>query len=292
MINQALSKYPRLPDFMQLMRLDKPIGIYLLLWPTLWGLWLAGEGQPSLRLIIVFSLGVAVMRSAGCVINDIADRKIDGEVARTQDRPIAAGRIDAVEGAFVFFMLMICALILVLFTNKFTIYLSFGGGALAALYPFMKRHTYLPQVVLGAAFAWAIPMAFAAQTGEIPHTAWLIYFTVLLWTVGYDTAYAMCDKEDDIKIGVKSTAILFGDNDKMMIGIFQALTLAGLYMMGGKFELSTVYFLSLIPVAGLFWYQQILLATGINNNYLLAFKNNHWVGASVFCGIYLHYILL
>ncbi|MBL4606859.1 MAG: 4-hydroxybenzoate octaprenyltransferase, partial [Pseudomonadales bacterium] len=193
--------YERIPDFIQLMRLDRPIGILLLLWPTLWALWVAGEGNPDWSVAFIFCSGVILMRSAGCVINDYADRNIDGEVERTKNRPLVTGRIDDGEALALFAILMALAFFMVLFTNLFTIFLSFGAAFLAGTYPFMKRYTHFPQVALGAAFAWSVPMSFAAQTNSLPSEVWLIYFATLLWTVAYDTMYAMVDRDDDVKIG-------------------------------------------------------------------------------------------
>lgn len=228
---------PRAWDFIQLTRMDKPIGIYLLLWPTLWALWIAGEGSPSLANIVIFVLGVTLTRAGGCVINDWADRKVDGHVKRTEQRPLVSGKISSKEALVFFAVLMFISFLLVLCTNSATIWLSLGGLALAASYPFMKRYTYYPQVVLGAAFSWGIPMAFTAETGELPATAWLLYIANLLWTVGYDTYYAMTDRDDDLKIGVKSTAILFGEADRVIILTLQGLALGCLLLAGARFEL-------------------------------------------------------
>ena len=241
--------HPRAGDFIALMRLDKPIGIYLLLWPTLWALWIAGKGQPSIANLLIFVTGVILMRSAGCVINDYADRKIDGHVARTRLRPLASGRITSSEAILLFCLLVSASFVLVLLTNADTVWLSFGGVALAACYPFMKRYTYYPQVVLGAAFSWGMPMAFVAQTGTLPTDAWLLYIANLLWTVAYDTYYAMTDREDDLKIGVKSTAILFGDADRAIIATLQGLALACLLLAGQRFELGVYYHLGLLVAA-------------------------------------------
>jgi 4-hydroxybenzoate polyprenyltransferase len=208
---------PRAWDFIQLTRMDKPIGIYLLLWPTLWALWVAAKGVPSLGNLVIFVLGVILTRAGGCVINDFADRKVDGHVKRTEQRPMASGKISSKEALVFFALLMGVSFLLVLCTNAQTVWLSFGALALAATYPFMKRYTYYPQVVLGAAFSWGMPMAFTAETGSLPAAAWLLYIANLLWTVAYDTYYAMTDREDDLKIGVKSTAILFGDADRVII---------------------------------------------------------------------------
>ena len=276
----------------QLMRVDKPIGTYLVLWPTLWALWIAAEAVPAWGLLFIFCLGTFLMRSAGCVINDFADRKIDGHVKRTAQRPIPAGRISAREALYLFCGLIMLAFILVLFTNRMTIMLSFGGVALAASYPFMKRYTHLPQVVLGMAFAWAVPMAFAATLEMVPPVAWLIYIATLLWTIAYDTMYAMVDRDDDLKIGVKSTAILFGDMDKVIIGILQLLTLVTLLMFGNQLQLSFWFYLGLLIMAVLFAYQQILIRNRQRDACFKAFLNNHYAGMAVFVGLFIHYLPL
>ena len=281
--------YTRISDFIQLMRLDRPIGIFLLLWPTLWALWVAGEGRPDWLVAFIFCSGVVLMRSAGCVINDYADRKIDGSVERTKARPLVTGRVQAAEALTLFSFLMGLAFFLVLFTNLFTIILSFGAALLAASYPFMKRYTHFPQVVLGAAFAWSIPMSFAAQTNSLPSEVWLIYFATLLWTVAYDTMYAMVDREDDLKVGVKSTAIIFGRADKVIIGILQFLTLLLLVALGSRLALGTYYDWGLLCAAGLFVYQQILIRQRDRDRCFDAFLNNNWVGMVVFIGLFLDY---
>ncbi len=249
---------PRAWDFIQLTRMDKPIGIYLLLWPTLWALWIAGKGSPSLINILIFVLGVVLTRAGGCVINDWADRKVDGHVKRTEQRPLVSGKISSKEALVFFALLMGISFLLVLLTNATTILLSLGGLALAASYPFMKRYTYYPQVVLGAAFSWGMPMAFTAETGNLPAAAWLLYIANVLWTVGYDTYYAMTDRDDDLKIGVKSTAILFGDADRAIILTLQGLALACLLLAGARFELGGWFHLGLLAAAGCFawefWY--------------------------------------
>jgi len=229
------------------------------------------------------------MRSAGCVINDYADRKIDGSVERTKGRPLVAGRIDAREALALFSILMGLAFFMVLFTNIFTIILSFGAAFLAATYPFMKRYTHFPQVVLGAAFAWSIPMSFAAQTNSLPSEVWLIYSATLLWTVAYDTMYAMVDRDDDLKIGVKSTAIIFGRADKLIIGVLQFLTLMLLVTLGSRLALGTCYDLGLLCAAGLFLYQQILIRQRDRDRCFKAFLNNNWVGMVIFIGLFLDY---
>lgn len=276
----------KLKLYAELMRLHKPIGIYLLLWPTLWSLWLATESNiPDSKNLVIFILGVVLMRSAGCVINDFADRKIDSHVKRTEDRPLASGKVSTKEALILFSILIAVAFSLVLLTNPLTIQLSVGGLLLAATYPFMKRYTYLPQVVLGAAFAWSIPMAFAAESNTIKPEAWLIYLAVVLWTVVYDTFYAMVDRDDDKKIGVKSTAILFGEQDKVITGFLQILTIYCLVLIGQRFELSTPYYISLAVASGLFIYQQWLIRFRDPTACFKAFLNNHWVGLVVFLGI-------
>ena len=279
------------PEYWKLMRFDRPIGILLLLWPTLWGLWLAGQGIPDFRVLFIFVVGVVLMRAAGCVINDFADRKIDGHVERTRGRPLAAGKVTAREAIALFTALVSVAFLLVLMTNQLTVLLSFGALALASVYPFMKRHTHLPQVVLGAAFSWSVVMAFAAQTGTVPAAAWLLYTAVVLWTVVYDTFYAMVDREDDLKIGVKSTAVLFGENDRLITAVLQVLTLATLIMVGTRFQLGWVYDLSLVVVMALFLYQQYLIRGRDRALCFQAFLNNNWVGAAVFLGIALDYAI-
>lgn len=272
------------------MRLDRPIGIFLLLWPTLWALWIAAEGIPDAPVLTVFVLGVILMRSAGCVINDYADRHLDPHVARTRDRPLAAGRVTEKETLVLFATLCIIAFMLVLLMNALTIMLSFVGVILAGIYPFMKRYTYMPQVFLGAAFAWAIPMAFAAQTGSVPGVAWLLFCATVLWAVAYDTMYAMVDRDDDIKIGVKSTAILFGDADRAIIGFIQLSVLGVLWIVGDHLEMGNFYFGGLLAAAGFGGYQQYLIRNREPTFCLKAFLNNNWFGVAVFCGIVLHYM--
>lgn len=287
--NSRISWPGRIPDFIQLMRLDKPIGIFLLLWPTLWALWIAGEGKPSIKISLIFLAGVVLMRSAGCVINDFADRKIDGHVERTKNRPIATGRILPLEALLLCAVLLLMAFILVLFTNLFTILLSVGAALLAGSYPFMKRYTYFPQVVLGAAFAWAIPMSFAAHLNTLPSHVWLIYTATLLWTMAYDTLYAMVDRDDDIRIGVKSTAILFGDADKLIIGMLQISTLLCLILLGVQLKFGWFYYSGLILAAALFGYQQFIVRERDKAQCFKAFLNNNWVGMVIFFGIALQY---
>lgn len=282
---------PVVADYMALMRLNRPVGIYLLLAPTLWALWIASQGQPSIKLIIVFTLGVVIMRSAGCVINDVADRHVDPHVTRTKNRPIAAGRITPIAAVIFFILLCYAAFLLVFFfTNKFTLLLSLGGVALTVLYPFMKRYTYLPQVILGAAFAWSIPMAFAAQTNALPPQVWLLYIANLLWTVAYDTQYAMVDRDDDLKIGVKSTAILFGDLDVLIISVLQTLFLVALFLLGHQLHRGLFYIAGMVVAALLFVYQYRLIRHREPSDCLKAFLNNQWVGASIFIGLLLDYV--
>lgn len=283
--------HPRAWDFVQLTRMDKPIGIYLLLWPTLWALWIAGEGRPSLKNLVIFLLGTVLMRAAGCVINDFADRNFDGHVARTRERPLASGRVSVREAWITFFVLVAASFLLVLCTNAATIWLSFGGVAVAALYPFMKRYTYYPQVVLGAAFSWGIPMAFTAETGELPTAAWLLFIANLLWTVAYDTYYAMADREDDLKIGVKSTAILFGDADRVIILSLQGLALLCLLLAGSRFELGLCYQLGLLVAAGCFVWQFWRTREREPLVCFQAFLHNHWAGLAIFLGLVLEFAL-
>ncbi len=278
-------KNNRVLQYLRLMRLDKPIGILLLLWPTLWALWLAAKGVPRIDLLVIFTLGVIVLRSAGCVINDYADRKIDSQVYRTQNRPLATGAVSSKEALVLFVVLCLLAFGLVLLTDPFTVKLSVIGLVLASIYPFMKRYTHLPQVVLGAAFAWSVPMAFAAQSGLLTEEVGLLYLAVVLWTVVYDTFYAMVDRDDDVKIGVKSTAILFGDQDRFITGALQITVLLTLAMVGHKLELGLYYYAGLLAAAALFSYQQFLIRDYRPGDCFSAFLNNNWVGAVIFAGI-------
>lgn len=280
-----------LPDFFRLMRFDKPIGTLLLLWPTLWALWLAAEGIPSTKTLIIFTLGVILMRAAGCVINDFADHQVDAHVERTQNRPIPSGAVSTKEALILFVLLCTSAFALVLFTNALTIKLAFGGVALAACYPFMKRFTHLPQVVLGAAFAWSIPMAFAAETNQLRMELWALYAAVVLWTVAYDTFYAMVDREDDLKIGVKSTAILFGDMDITITSSLQILVLIALAMTGANFDRGLWFYLSLLAAGAFFLYQQYLIRNRDRDACFKAFLNNNYVGAVIFIGLVADYQL-
>ena len=275
----------KLPAYVTLTRADRPIGILLLLWPTISALWIAGEGSPDWSLVCIFVAGTALMRSAGCCINDYADANIDGKVGRTQNRPLATGLLSRKEALSCFAVLAALAFLLVLFTNKFTIVLSFGAVAVASLYPFMKRYTNLPQVVLGVAFSWGILMAFSAQTGSIPVPAYLLFVANILWTVAYDTEYAMVDRAEDLLIGVKSTAILFGDLDRFIIGVLQALFVLLLWQVGGHLDFSAVYQGLLAVIAGLLCYQQFLIRDQSREGSFAAFKNNQWVGGTFFLAV-------
>jgi 4-hydroxybenzoate polyprenyltransferase len=280
----------RLGEYAQLMRLHRPIGIYLLLWPTLWALWLAGDGQPPRGIVLVFVLGVILMRSAGCVMNDIADRKYDPHVARTRDRPLAAGRVSLGEAVGLMTALCLLAFALVLTQNALTVQLSFAGLALALSYPFMKRFHSLPQFHLGAAFGWAIPMAYAAVTGALPPVCWLLFFGNVLWSVIYDTQYAMVDREDDRKIGVKSTAILFGERDQRIIGTLQLVLLAVLVGIGLLTERGWIYYIGLFVAAWLALYQQYLIRDRKPEECFKAFLNNNAFGLVIFCGLLLDFL--
>ncbi|KHD07534.1 4-hydroxybenzoate polyprenyltransferase [Candidatus Thiomargarita nelsonii] len=279
----------QLHQYAQLMRLHRPIGILLLLWPTLWALWIAGSGYPNLLVTSVFVLGVILMRSAGCVINDYADRNIDPHVRRTRERPLAAGRVSEREALILFIILCLLAFGLVLLMNSLTIVLSLVAALLAATYPFMKRYTHWPQVYLGAAFGWSIPMAYAAQTGTVPSLAWWLFITNVLWTVAYDTMYAMADREEDLIIGVKSTAILFGKADKSIIVGLQIAVLLLLYWIGQQIHLGSLYLMGITVAAGLVIYQQWLIKDRKPDQCFQAFLNNNWFGAAIFAGIAAHY---
>ncbi|WP_404937918.1 4-hydroxybenzoate octaprenyltransferase [Pseudomonas sp. JDS08PS003] len=283
--------HPRAWDFLQLTRMDKPIGIYLLLWPTLVALWIAAEGTPSLSHVLIFTFGVVLTRAGGCAINDFADRKVDGQVKRTDQRPLATGKVSAKEALALFAILMGAAFLLVLCTNATTVWLSFGALALAACYPFMKRYTYYPQVVLGAAYSWGILMTFTAQNGELPASAWLLYIANLLWTVGYDTYYAMTDRDDDLKIGVKSTAILFGDADRVIILTLQGLSLGCLLLAGARFHLGGWFHLGLVVAAACFAWEFWYTRDRDRMKCFKAFLHNHWAGMAIFIGVVLDYAL-
>ncbi|WCP66965.1 4-hydroxybenzoate octaprenyltransferase [Vibrio tubiashii] len=273
--------------YWQLMRMDKPIGTLLLLWPTLWALIIAAEGVPSLKVLFVFVLGVIFMRAAGCVINDFADRKVDGHVKRTKQRPLPSGRVTSKEAIGLFLVLAISSFLLVLSMNALTIQLSFVGIFLAFIYPFMKRYTHLPQLFLGLAFSWSIPMAWAAEANEVTMMTWFIFTINALWTIAYDTQYAMVDRDDDLKIGIKSTAILFGRLDKMVIGALQLITLAMLMYVGICFELGASYYWSLLIAGALFVFQQHLIRHRERDLCFRAFLNNNYVGMIVTIGLFI-----
>lgn len=274
--------------YSRLMRIDKPIGSLLLLWPTLWALWLSGRAIPPLDVLLVFVLGVFFMRAAGCVINDFADRKIDGHVKRTEARPLPSGAVSEKEAKLLFVALVLVSFALVLTMNAMTIWLSFGGLALAWVYPFMKRYTHLPQVVLGAAFGWAIPMAWAAVSESVPLTCWLLFFANICWTVAYDTQYAMVDRDDDLKVGVKSTAILFGRYDKLIIGLLQLASLALLAAVGMIMKLNGAFYGAVLLAGALFVYQQKLISRRQRELCFKAFLNNNYVGLVLFIGVALN----
>lgn len=277
--------------YSRLMRLEKPIGIYLLLWPTLWALWIAADGVPHWHYILVFVLGTIVMRSAGCVINDFADRKIDGKVKRTQNRPIPAGEVTSKEAIQLFFVLIGIALLLVLTLDSQTVILSFIGVLLAISYPFMKRYTHFPQVVLGAAYSWSIPMAYMAVMADLPPDVWLIYFANVCWTVAYDTFYAMVDRNDDVKIGVKSTAIAFGDKDLLAIGLLQGLFLLFLSRVALHLNWHWPMAVALTAVVVLFAQQLWSCRTRERDACFKAFLNNHYVGLVIFIGLVVEHSL-
>ena len=271
--------------YARLMRLNRPIGALLLLWPALWALWIASRGVPDLFILCVFLIGTVLMRSAGCVINDFADRAFDGRVARTRDRPLAAGLVTERAAVRLFLALIMLSGLLVMTLNRPTILLSFAAVGLAVIYPFMKRFTYLPQVYLGAAFGWAVPMAFTAVTGSLSPIAWLIFCAVILWVLVYDTEYAMVDREDDLRIGIKSTAILFADADRFVIGMLQILLSINLILVGLQAKLQWPYYAGIGLAAGCFVYQQVLIRRREPAGCFAAFMNNNWCGLLVFAGI-------
>jgi 4-hydroxybenzoate polyprenyltransferase len=274
----------RFPLYMRLMRFDRPVGTLLLLWPTLAALWIAAAGRPPIQLVVIFTLGTIVMRAAGCVINDYADRHLDAHVARTRDRPMARKQIGETEALVLFATLLAIALVLVFFLNEFTQRLAVGGAAIATLYPFMKRWTYLPQIVLGAAFSWGIVMAFAATGAGLGDPTWLMFIASVLWIVSYDTLYAMVDRDDDVRVGIKSTAILFGNADRAMVATLQASTVITLALLGIRLQFGVGYFLGIAVAAGLFIYQQSLIRDRKPAHCFAAFRNNVWVGFALFAG--------
>ncbi len=282
----------KLTQYALLMRLDKPIGIYLLLWPTLWAIWIASEGKPDLLVLFVFVAGVFLMRSAGCVINDFADRKIDAHVERTADRPLVSGRLSSKEAIILFAVLCLASFGLVLLMNSFTIKLSFIGLLLAVSYPFMKRFTHLPQLYLGVAFGWAIPMAFAAIQNRIPLVAWVLLLGAIIWAVIYDTMYAMVDREDDIKIGVKSSAILFGEHDRMIIGILQFVMVFVMLIAGTMVNperLGWPFHVALLISAVIMMQHRVMIRDRDKDRCFQAFKQNHWIGLVILFGIIASY---
>ena len=277
--------------YIRLMRLDRPIGSLLLLWPTYWALFLSADGWPDLDILFIFTSGVFIMRTAGCVINDFADRKIDKHIVRTQQRPLATGEISSNSALVLFGLLLLIALGLVLQTNILTIKLSLIAVLLATLYPFTKRWTNLPQLVLGAAFGMSVPMAFSAQTGVVPLTAWLVFIATLVWTLIYDTFYAMADRDEDLKIGVKSTAILFAKYDQIIITLLQILLIIVLILIGNVFDLGLIYDFSLVIISFFMIYHQFLLKKRQKEEYFKAFLNNNFIGMTVFLGIFLSVII-
>lgn len=280
-----------LKPYLLLMRMDRPIGTLLLLWPTWWALWMASDGHPSITHWSIFTMGVFLMRAAGCVINDIADRKFDVHVSRTKNRPLAQKMVSVTNAWRLFFALMLAAALLLFTLKPLTIYLAFAAAFFAITYPFMKRHTYLPQVYLGIAFSFSIPMVYAEVTDSVPRAAWLLFIANILWTTAYDTIYAMVDRKDDIKVGIKSTAILFGDLDRSIIGIIQLLTLLALFLFGQQAELTAPYYVALVTVIWLFAYQQLKIMLRKEKRCFEAFLNNNWVGMVIFVGIFTHTLL-
>ena len=279
-----------LGEYAKLMRLHRPIGIWLLLWPALWALWIAGAGRPESRLLLIFVAGVVVMRSAGCVINDYADRDFDPHVERTRDRPLAAGRIATGEAVGLFVVLGLVAVWLALQLDPLARLLAAAAGVIAVTYPWLKRFVHVPQFYMGVAFSWSIPMAFAAQTGTVPKVGWLLFIAVVLWATLYDTMYAMVDRDEDLKIGVKSTAILFGDADRLIIGTMQLMVLLALWLAGGEAGRGTWYRAGLGVGAVFFLWQQWLIRRRERDGCFAAFNNNHYFGMAVFIGLALDYI--
>ena len=286
----TIETLPTANRWLRLMRLDRPIGTYLLLWPTYWALWFAASGMPSLANLVIFTLGVVVMRAAGCVINDYADRHVDGAVERTKNRPLVTGEIAPQQALTLFFGLLVLALILVLMTNVMTVALSVGGLLLAASYPFLKRVTHLPQLGLGAAWAWVVPMAFAAETETLPPALWFIFVAIILWTIAFDTYYAMVDREDDLKVGIKSTAILFGRHDLLIIALLQMAMLVLLLLAGISFDRGVFYFAGLAAAAAYFVNQHLQAKGRQPELCFKAFLNNHRVGMVIFIGLALDYL--
>jgi len=282
--------YGKIPALMALIRLNKPIGVLLLLWPTISALWIAAEGLPDLGLLVIFLLGTFLMRSAGCCVNDIADTNFDGSVARTRTRPLASGELERKDALYFSLVLIGCSFVLVLLTNRFTIILSLGAVVVAIIYPFMKRFTNLPQVILGVAFSWGTLMAFTAQTGAIPEGAYLLFIANVLWTIAYDTEYAMVDREEDLKLGLKSTAILFDTADRTMVALLHGMFLVSLMLVANRFELGGWFYTGLLVAAILVLYQLFLIRERDPSECFKAFLNNNWVGAAIFAGVVLNYL--
>ena len=280
----------RLEEYLRLTRLDRPIGIWLLLWPTLWALWVAGNGRPDPKVLMVFVLGTTVMRSAGCIVNDFADRNVDPHVRRTRERPLAARRVTATEALLLFVGLLSAALWLVTRLDYFTLRLACVGAMLTVSYPFVKRFFALPQLYLALAFSWGVPMAFAALLGALPRVAWIMFVATIIWVTIYDTLYAMVDREDDLKIGVQSSAIVFADMDRIIVGVLQLTMLLALLLMGASLHFGRAYLAALAVAAVFFAYQQWLIRARDPDACLRAFLNNHYVGMSIFIGILLEYI--
>jgi 4-hydroxybenzoate polyprenyltransferase len=281
----------RLHAYVRLVRLDRPIGIFLLMWPALWALWLAGEGNPPWSVVLIFVAGVVLMRSAGCAINDFADRKLDGQVERTKNRPIATGAVSPREAVGVFLVLSFVAFLLVLLLDWRTIALSVVALGLATVYPFMKRYTHLPQLFLGAAFGWAVPMAYSAVAGAIPSEAWVLFAATLIWALIYDTQYAMVDREDDLQVGIKSSAILFGSHDRLMIGLLQLAFIGLLAYVGLETGRGVWFYVALAVAGGLAVYHQYLIRDREPTACFEAFLNNNYLGMAVFMGLMLDYAL-
>ena len=284
-----MCKKNKITALIKLIRLDKPIGTLLLLWPTLWALWIASDGWPGITPLLIFTLGTFLMRSAGCIVNDFADRNVDGFVERTASRPLVTGTVSNKEAFGLFLILILLSFLLVLQTNLLTIELSIFALVLASIYPFLKRYTNLPQLGLGIAFSWGIPMAFAAQKASVPIEAWVLILANLFWVVVYDTQYAMVDREDDLQIGIKSTAILFGEADRHIIGLLQLVCLLCLFWVAHEFSLGLIYISSIFLVAILFLYHLYLVRHRRRQDCFKAFKHNNWVGICILLGIIFDY---
>ena len=287
--NRMISLRQQIPHYLRLMRFDKPIGIFLLLWPTLWAIWIASQGTPSFKISIIFLCGIIVMRAAGCIMNDFVDRHLDKHVQRTQMRPLVTGLVSTSEAVILFFIFVLVALMLVLLLNRLSIELSVIGCFLTIVYPFLKRFTYFPQLWLGITFSWGIPMAFAATTGQISIVSWLLFFIATLWLIAYDTQYAMVDREDDVKVGIKSMAVLFGRYDRIIIALFQVSVLIMFGVLGWYLRFNYLFYFGLLVAFGLMSYQQFLIHYRNPSDCLSAFRNNNWVGFSIFLGILMSY---